>query len=175
LIATPVIPQNIGLRLDAARRHHRRTGRCLVCSLLDEEREAGTRLIGERSGFIALCPFASRFPYEILIAPTGHAANFFEIDEEGLRGLAECLKDMLGRLRSAAGNPPFNLFLNTAPFPRGRSAPRNRRSWGRQFHWTLEILPRQTAVAGFEWASGFHINSASPERCAERMRRSRDS
>jgi hypothetical protein len=26
------------------------------------------------------------------------------------------------------------------------------------YHWHIEIMPKVTRVAGFEWATGFHIN-----------------
>ncbi len=175
LIATPVIPQSIRRKLEAARRHLHRTGRCLVCSLLQAERDRKIRVIREEAGFIALSPHAARFPFEIFIAPVAHAHDFSVATDRQLENLAEVLQDMLQRLRRAADDPPYNFFLNTSPFSslslRGKDASRRRAP---VFHWHLEILPRQTAVAGFEWGSGFHINTASPEDCAERLRRARD-
>jgi UDPglucose--hexose-1-phosphate uridylyltransferase len=38
------------------------------------------------------------------------------------------------------------------------------------FHWHLEIMPRLTRVAGFEWGSGFYINPTPPEDAAKYLR-----
>ncbi len=176
LIATPVIPQSIRRKLEAARRHYRESGRCLVCSLLQAEREQEIRVIGEKSGFIALSPYAARFPFEIFIAPDVHTHDFADSTDRQLENLAEILQDMLQRLKRTADDPPYNLFLNTSPFaphsPRGMNPDHGSTTHG--FHWHLEILPRQTAVAGFEWGSGFHINTSSPEQCARVLRRAHD-
>ena len=38
------------------------------------------------------------------------------------------------------------------------------------YHWHIEILPRLTRVAGFEWGTGFHINPTAPEDAAKFLR-----
>jgi UDPglucose--hexose-1-phosphate uridylyltransferase len=38
------------------------------------------------------------------------------------------------------------------------------------YHWHLEIMPKLTKVAGFEWGSGFYINPTPPERAADLLR-----
>jgi UDPglucose--hexose-1-phosphate uridylyltransferase len=38
------------------------------------------------------------------------------------------------------------------------------------YHWHLEIMPRLTQVAGFEWGSGFFINPVVPEDAARFLR-----
>jgi UDPglucose--hexose-1-phosphate uridylyltransferase len=38
------------------------------------------------------------------------------------------------------------------------------------FHWHLEIIPKLTKVAGFEWGSGFFINPTPPEDAARTLR-----
>jgi UDPglucose--hexose-1-phosphate uridylyltransferase len=38
------------------------------------------------------------------------------------------------------------------------------------FHWHVEILPRLTKVAGFEWGTGFYINPTAPEDAARFLR-----
>jgi UDPglucose--hexose-1-phosphate uridylyltransferase len=34
----------------------------------------------------------------------------------------------------------------------------------------LEIIPKLTQVAGFEWGTGFYINPVSPEEAAKFLR-----
>jgi len=57
--------------------------------------------------------------------------------------------------------PPFNLVVHTAP-----SAEDVRDT----YHWHIEIMPRLTRVAGFEWGTGFYINPTSPEEAAKVLR-----
>ena len=35
------------------------------------------------------------------------------------------------------------------------------------YHWHIEIIPRVTRVAGFEWGTGFHINPVPPESACD--------
>jgi UDPglucose--hexose-1-phosphate uridylyltransferase len=55
-------------------------------------------------------------------------------------------------------------MLFTAPF---ESNGANERT---HFHWHLEIVPRLTKQAGFEWGSGMYINPVPPESAAEFLR-----
>jgi UDPglucose--hexose-1-phosphate uridylyltransferase len=34
------------------------------------------------------------------------------------------------------------------------------------YHWHIELVPRLTSIAGFEWGTGFFINPTSPEDAA---------
>ena len=38
------------------------------------------------------------------------------------------------------------------------------------FHWHIEVLPRLTQVAGFEWGTGLFINPTAPEDAAGFLR-----
>jgi UDPglucose--hexose-1-phosphate uridylyltransferase len=38
------------------------------------------------------------------------------------------------------------------------------------WHWHLEIIPRLTRVAGFEWGTGFYINPTPPKVAAQYLR-----
>ena len=57
--------------------------------------------------------------------------------------------------------PPFNLALHTSPFS-GNVAD--------VYHWHVEIMPKLTRVAGFEWGTGFFVNPTSPEEAAKVLR-----
>ena len=38
------------------------------------------------------------------------------------------------------------------------------------YHWHVELMPKLTRAAGFEWGTGFHINPTSPEEAAQVLR-----
>jgi UDPglucose--hexose-1-phosphate uridylyltransferase len=69
--------------------------------------------------------------------------------------------DFLKRMNTVLGTPPFNFMLHTAPLHDGPLD---------HFHWHLEVIPKLTRVAGYEWGSGFFINPVPPEDAAAALR-----
>lgn len=130
---------------------------CAICGDVDPG-----RAVAARGGYSARVPFGPRFPHEVRIAPATHRARFEEEGDGAIRALAALLLDVLGRLRAVLGWFPYNLTLQTAPFPRPGD-----------YHWYVEILPRTSRPGGFEWGTGTFINTVSPEASAELLRRAR--
>jgi UDPglucose--hexose-1-phosphate uridylyltransferase len=161
LIATPIMPISVTEELEGAARYWQRKERCVWCDVVRQERRAGRRVIHEDNEFIALAPFAPRFPFETWILPTRHRSAFEECEFEDLRALAGVLQDFLRRLARILHDPPFNFTLHSAPL---------RDAGLEHFHWHLEIIPKLTRVAGFEWGSGFFINPVPPEDAADALR-----
>jgi len=163
LIATPIIPIMVSEELAASAQYYGLKERCVWCDMVRQERRAGVRMILEAQGFVAVAPFAPRFPFETWILPWRHRAAFEDSTEEELRGVAGILGEFLRRMNRVLGEPPFNFMLHTAPFREGQLE---------SFHWHLEVIPKLTRVAGFEWGSGFFINPVPPEDAAEALRAS---
>src|SRR5437588_202594 len=61
----------------------------------------------------------------------------------------------------ALGDPPYNLFLHTAPA--GERIDQT-------FHWHWELHPRLRVIAGLERATALAVNPAAPEYAAEVLR-----
>ena len=81
------------------------------------------------------------------------------------------LRDTLKRLKISLNDPPYNFVLHTAP--NTHTTPRRPGYWETlqyDFHWHLEIIPRLTRMAGFEWGTGFYINPTPPEDAARWLR-----
>jgi UDPglucose--hexose-1-phosphate uridylyltransferase len=165
LIATPIIPIMVSEELKGASEYYDMKERCVWCDVVHQERRARRRIIMEANGFMALAPFAPRFPFETWILPTQHRWAFEETGVEELRGLAEVLGGFLRRLDRVLGRPPFNFMLHTAPLREGPLE---------HFHWHLEIIPKLTNVAGYEWGTGFFINPVPPEDAAAALREESD-
>jgi len=161
LIATPIIPIMVTEELSGSSEYYARKERCVWCDVVRQERREGRRLVLDRDGFVALAPFAPRFPFETWVLPTTHRSAFEESDVDVLRGLAGVLGDFLCRMNRLLNDPPFNFMLHTAPL----HAPGLD-----HFHWHLEVIPKLTRVAGFEWGSGFFINPVPPEDAATALR-----
>ncbi len=161
LIATPIIPVMVAEELGGAAQYYALKERCVWCDIVRQERRDGRRQVLEAHGFVALMPFAPRFPFETWILPVQHRAAFEDSGVDELRGLAEVLGEFFRRLDGLLHDPPFNFMLHTSPL---------RESHLESFHWHLEIIPKLAKVAGFEWGSGFFINPVPPEDAAEALR-----
>jgi UDPglucose--hexose-1-phosphate uridylyltransferase len=161
LIATPIIPIMVREELTGSADYYRRKERCVWCDILRQERRARHRIILERDGFVVLAPFAPRFPCETWVIPTRHRAAFEESGVDEMRGLAAVLGDFLRRMNRVLHDPAYNFMLHTAPLDEPSLT---------YFHWHLEIIPKLTKVAGFEWGSGFFINPVPPEDAAAALR-----
>jgi UDPglucose--hexose-1-phosphate uridylyltransferase len=105
----------------------------------------------EQDGLIAGCPWASRLPYETVIAPA-------EPDGDGLASdrLAPALRllaTLVRRLRLLEGTVPLNAWVEHD-----------------DRDWRIVLLPRLTVIAGLELGAGIFVNTLPPEEAAERLR-----
>ncbi len=164
LIATPIIPKRVQEELYGARRHFELKERCIYCDILRQELHSGKRVVVAREGYVALEPFAPRFPFETWLLPIRHASHFEATEPEHYHGLAVTLQETLQRISSALEDPHYNFILHTFPVQEPASL---------EYHWHLEIIPKLTKVAGFEWGSGFYINPTPPELAAQHLRDAR--
>jgi UDPglucose--hexose-1-phosphate uridylyltransferase len=165
LIALPMVPRQLREELEGCARYYHEQGRCVFCDLVQQEVGLGCRVVHENTAFIALTPFASRVPYEVWVLPKQHDASFEQACGKAYHHLAAILRAVLRRTFGLLSDPPYNMMWHSAP-------------WGdachRYFHWHLEITPRLTAMAGFEWGTGFFINPTPPEEAARALRQVAD-
>jgi UDPglucose--hexose-1-phosphate uridylyltransferase len=171
IIATPITPRYVKLELTNSRQYFLEKERCIFCDILRQELGTGDRIVYENEFFVAFTPFASRVPFEIWILPRRHHFGFQDLPDAERLQLAKCLKEILLKLKVTLNDPPFNYVLHTAPNP----VPRAGRPdyWGTiqyDYHWHIEIMPRLTKQAGFEWGSGLYICPTSPEQAAKFLR-----
>lgn len=153
-IVTPVVPRQVRYTNHEALDYYDRMGKCLMCDILAQEIEDGSRIIAQNEDFICHAPYAAETPFELIIAPKGHHADFGATTPEQGASLAAILRQVLGLLRGRLGNPSYNYVIMTPPrFRRHEPA----------LHWYLRIRPRLTTRAGFEIGSGMSINPRLPE------------
>jgi UDPglucose--hexose-1-phosphate uridylyltransferase len=162
LIATPIVPTNIREEIEEARRFYDDRVTCVYCYMLEKELEREERIVLTTDHYVVLAPFASRFPFELMILPRRHSASFVaDVRTEDVTFLADVLRRTLLLLYRAANNPDYNAVLHTAPL---------RDSCMDYYHWHIEIVPRLTTPAGFELGSGIYITTAIPEETADYLR-----
>lgn len=168
LIATPVNPKRVKEELAGSRSYYDHHERCIFCDLIKQELEAKERIILDIDGFIAVAPFAARFPFEVWILPKKHSCDFTALEMPMRLELGRILKKVLTKLKKGLNDPPYNYILHTAPFRRQKVG--YWKSIDYDYHWHIEIMPRLTRVAGFEWGTGFYICPLSPEDAAKFLR-----
>lgn len=128
--------------------------RCPVCALV---RDRVDLVVERRDGVVLVCPYASRVPFELLVAPEQCEAHAFE--SESLAAALALLTSGIARLRRAIGPVALNWWIHTSRF--GAAAG----------HWHLEIVPRTTVSAGLELGAELYVNSLAPEDAAAELRR----
>ena len=171
IIATPVLPNLLEVEMASAHEHFVHRKRCLICDIIRQEQENGERIVVDSDLFIAFTPFASRFPLELRVVPRIHGHDFTLLEGGHFHHLAVIVKDVLTRLRGVLDDPPYNLILHTAPpTARRTTGPDRPGRMEDEYHWYLELIPRVTTIAGFEWGTGFQINPTSPEDAARLLR-----
>ena len=161
LIALPVVPKRVQEEVDGARQYYSFKERCIYCDIILEERRAGTRLVTETEQFAVIEPYAARFPFETWILPKRHSSHFEDTDAASLAELGRILRNTIRKIEKVLEQPAYNFMLHTAPMQEPPLA---------YYHWHMEIIPRLTKVAGFEWGSGFYINPTPPEESARFLR-----
>jgi UDPglucose--hexose-1-phosphate uridylyltransferase len=93
--------------------------------------------------------------------PKQHGSSFENNQSSVFVALARALKECLMRMESVLDNPAYNMMIHTSPI--GEEA-------NEHYHWHIEIIPKLTKVAGFEWGTGFYICPTPPEESARFIR-----
>ncbi len=162
LIALPMVPKNVLDEVKGAKHFYEYRERCIFCDMIAYEEENGKeRIVSENNSFVSFCPLSSRFSFEVWVIPKDHSRDFGEIDDNRIKDLAMILKNSLTRLKKVLGEHPYNYIIHTSPVNTDAHV---------SYHWHIEIMPKLSRVAGFEWGSGFYVVATPPETAAKLLR-----
>ena len=161
LIAMPIVPKLALEEIKAAQNYYAANRRCVFCDAIRKETDGGARFVIENARYLAMCPFAPRFPYETWILPKQHSSFFEHNTQQDDDDLAGILRETLNRLNRSLTGPAFNYFIHSNPLDQEES---------NCYHWHMEIIPKLIQVGGFEWGSGSYINTVTPEQSARSLR-----
>jgi UDPglucose--hexose-1-phosphate uridylyltransferase len=164
IIALPIVPREVRDEVDGARAHFTTKERCVFCDIVRQEAADTRRVISENADMVAMAPYAPRFPFETWVLPRRHQSRFEDAPRHEIASLARLLGELLRRMNTALRMPPYNLLIHSAPVSEQVEE---------CYHWHVEIIPKLTKVAGFEWATGFYLNPTSPEEAAQVLRDAR--
>ncbi len=162
LIATSQLPGSVRSICENLLRHHASSGCCMQCDILRAELRDKSRIVYHADDLVAYCPYASRLPMLMRLTSTQHLDRFENLDDASLENVARLFKRAVAWVERLHPGVSYNCLLHTRPpGVRGDS---------NALHWSIEIFPRLTRVAGFEWSSHTMINPILPEVAAERYR-----
>jgi len=161
LIALPVVPKRAQEELNGARKYFDYRERCIFCDILRQETESGARVILESEHFAAVTPYASRFPFETWILPKRHVSHYEATEISEVQNLGWMQRAIIRKIDKILERPAYNMMIHSSPIQEGAMA---------HYHWHIEIIPKLTNAAGFEWGTGFYINPTPPEEAAKFLR-----
>jgi len=162
LIALPIVPRRVVEELNGGLSYYKFKDRCIFCDIMAQEKENNVRVVFENDLFLVLSPYAARFPFETWILPKKHEAIFANHDRaNNYHSLAEALSTILKKYVKVLNSPPYNYVIHTAPSG-NTDVP--------HYHWHIELIPRLTKMAGFEWGTGFYINPTPPEEATDYLK-----
>ena len=161
VVGIPVMPLHIRSRIENAMRFFDDTGECLMCRMIKDELNEGTRIVMDTKHFVAFVPYAALSPFHIWIFPKRHSGFFADMQSEEIWDMASNLKSIMARLYYGLNNPDFNYVVRSGSSCEANSG---------FIHWYLSIVPRVAMASGFELGSGMYINPLIPESAAEYLR-----
>lgn len=162
ILTLPIVPPDVRRSFEGSVRYFRKTGKCVHCVMLAEEKKHKNRIIYENEYAVAITPFASREPFEIRVFPKKHISHFEKTSDKELCGAVDVLAITLRKLSKILKDPDYNFFLHTAPFRKAEEY--------KMYHWHMEVIPKTSLQAGFEWSTGIDINTADPDAAAKAIR-----
>ena len=105
------------------------------------------------------CPPASTSAYATRCALLNGGARFDRASDDEIALITDTIQGVLHRLAAVIGDAPYNVVVNSAP--RGDDRP---------YHWWVDVFPRISVAAGFEYATGLFVCSVAPEDAAGALR-----
>ena len=170
IIALPVEPHNVLRLMEKDFQYYRRHGRGKVEDILENEVNEELRIITQRGDFVAFCPFASSFPFEVMIAPKRALSTLDDLNRDDIVHLSELLKEVFMRLDVQLGNFNYNLAFNMAPLNSNFENEPYFPHLKKYYRMTIRIMPRIYRLGGFELSTGMLINPVEPEEAADLLR-----
>jgi UDPglucose--hexose-1-phosphate uridylyltransferase len=173
ITATTFMPRRVLYELRAARDWYKEKERCVFCDIVKQEERQGKRIVDTHGEFVAMCPYASRVPYEVWLINRRHNYMFEQLrPDTNLRHLAALLRRVLRRVRQVA--PAYHMVLHTSPntiHPKGELLSSYWNTIVEDYHWHIEILPIVETRSKSYSIKEVYFNAIMPEDAAERLRK----
>lgn len=163
------LPKKLQLETSAAKEYYREKHSCLFCSLLENERREGKRIVFRNDHFTVFLPFFTEYPYGVYILSNRHTPYMTDFSEEEKFSLGVTIRDVAGMLDSLFGYRfPYMMCMHNAPVNLG--------DYSKDFHFHIEFFPpmrsadKQKFNASSETGAWASCNPTCPEETAKELR-----
>lgn len=162
IITTPLIDVDLKNALSNSEKYFKKNKKCIYCEMNKWEKRVKKRIVFENKYFLAICPFASKSAFQIILSPKKHSPYFEREGEEEKWYLAEAFGVAMKALYKGLSDPAYNFYLHTSSC-NGKEHPHY------HYHWT--ILPKTATFAGFEIGTRMEISTIEPEKAARYLKK----
>ncbi len=174
LIGLPFIPKSEREGYQRSYEHYIHHGHALLEAVLAHEEEDGERIVAQHGDFTAFCPYASAYPFEVIISSKKALGQIDTLSDASMASLAPLLLSVLKRLKQQMGCFDFNLAVSTPPLQEESVGNELLSCVNAANRFSIRIMPRIFKYGGFEQSTGVIINPVSPELAAKQLRESDD-
>lgn len=174
LIGLPVIPKVHRERYQRNYDHYKNNANALLTSEILREEEAQERIVATHGDFTAYCPYASAYPFEVIISSKKALGQIDTLHDETIGEIASLLIVILKNMKIQLGCFPFNISISTPPLQSNTVEYDILTHADDSCRFTIRIMPRLYHMAGFEVSTGVMINPVDPEHAAKLLRESID-
>ncbi len=161
LIGLPIVPKNSLDIYNRSYTHYKNSNKALLESIIEDEEECGKRIVATYADFIAFCPYASAYPFEVMISSKKFLGQIDTLSDTAIDELSSLLSLVLKRLKSQLGCFNFNLSIMTPPMQDVKHE---------ACRFAICITPRIYRDGGFEVSTGVFINPVLPEQAAKLLK-----
>jgi len=161
MLSLPIIPPHNARSLRGANDYFKKYGRCVRCDIIKVESKKKTRIVAENEHAVAIAPYASKRPFEVSVLPKRHWASFRETSTAAVRDVALVLQSVMQKMKRNLNDPDLNFFVHDTPLDHGDY---------RHHHWHIEVIPKTSFEAGFEFSTRIDINVVDPDAAAAILR-----
>jgi UDPglucose--hexose-1-phosphate uridylyltransferase len=161
MLTLPIVPPHTVHSLRGTNEYFKKYGRCVRCDIIKVESKKKVRIVAENEHAIALAPYASKRPFEVSVVPKKHWPSFRETPPAAVRGIALALQSVMRRMKKNLNDPDLNFFVHDTPL--------DNKDY-RHHHWHIQVIPRTSSDAGFEFSTNIEINVVDPDQAAAILR-----
>lgn len=141
IISLPFVPALIQTEIDNEREYKKKTGKCIICELLEKEKE---NIILQNESFAVLCPSFARFPFETWIISLEHKKSIAQFSEFQGGQFMQALRTIVEAVFRVSRD--YNIAYHNG-------------IEGEDSHFHAEIYPRPNVWAGLELGTGIIVNT----------------
>lgn len=172
IIALPIVPKSIRYQMLHAHRYYKEYGISIFQKVISQELSIQERIVSQSDSFIAISPFASSFPFEVMfISKNSRFVSLCDLGRDDIEELSTLMQETIKALYRELGVFDFNILINTPPMQRNYATEDYFEDIPLFWRFAITITPRLYRLGGFELSSRMKINPISPERVARVLKK----